>query len=306
MAQDSDGRPPNVVFLLVDDLGWADVSPNNPGTFYDTPNIARLAAEGMNLTQAYAACPVCSPTRASLMTGQNPARLDTTQYFGGTQPEGAKKRPNWKRPLYPAPYLNRLPAEARTVTEALGDQGFTNWFGGKWHLGDVGSWPEDHGFDINVGGHRAGHPPKGYFAPWGFPNLSDDPDGTYLTTRLTEEAVSFLDGRADAAEPFLLYLAYYQVHTPLQGRPDLVAKYEAKKAAMQIDEPIFGMEHQNRVRLVQEHAVYAAMVEAMDESVGRILEALDRNDLADDTIVVFFSDNGGLSTSEGLPTSNLP
>jgi arylsulfatase A-like enzyme len=305
-AQESVDRPPNVVFLLVDDLGWADVSPNNPGTFYDTPNVARLAAEGMNLTQAYAACPVCSPTRASLMTGQNPARLDTTQYFGGTQPQGAKARPNWKRPLYPAPYLNRLPAEARTLAEALGDRGFTNWFGGKWHLGDQGSWPEDHGFDINVGGHRAGHPPKGYFAPWGIPNLSDDADGTYLTTRLTDEAVSFLDGRADAEEPFLLYLAYYQVHTPLQGREDLVAKYQAKKAAMAIEEPIFGKEHLNRVRLVQEHAVYAAMVEAMDESVGRVLEALDRNGLADDTVVVFFSDNGGLSTSEGLPTSNLP
>jgi arylsulfatase A-like enzyme len=305
-SQDRGARPPNVVFLLVDDLGWADVSPNNPGTFYETPNIARLATEGMNLTQAYAACPVCSPTRASLMTGQNPARLDTTQYFGGTQPAGAKARPNWKRPLYPAPYLNRLPAESRTLAEALGDRGFTTWFGGKWHLGDVGSWPEDHGFDINVGGHRAGHPPKGYFAPWGFPNLTEDPDGTYLTTRLTQEAVSFLDGRKGADEPFLLYLAYYQVHTPLQGRPDLVAKYEAKKAAMQIDEPIFGKEHQNRVRLVQEHAVYAAMVEAMDESVGQILAALDRNDLADDTVVVFFSDNGGLSTSEGLSTSNLP
>jgi arylsulfatase A-like enzyme len=298
--------PPNVVFLLADDLGWADVSPNNPQTFYPTPHIEGLAAGGLNLVQAYAACPVCSPTRASILTGKHPVRLDTTQWFGGPQPEQARARPRWNRPLLPAPYLDRLPLEELTLAEALRGRAYTTWFAGKWHLGPEGFWPGEQGFDFNIGGHAAGHPRRGYFAPFGFPTMDESPDGTYLTTRLTDEAVAFLDGRAGREGPFLLYLSYYQVHTPLQGRPDLVEVHERRRAALEPGRPIFGQEGSQRVREVQEHPVYAAMVEALDESVGRVLEALERNGLADDTLVVFFSDNGGLSTSEGHPTSNLP
>ena len=300
-------RPLNIVVLLVDDLGWADVSPNNGETFYETPNVERLAASGMRFTDAYAACPVCSPTRASLLTGKYPARLGLTTWLGAPQPEQAKGRDTV---LLPAPYVDRLVLEEVTLAEALKDAGYVTYFAGKWHLGGVGFFPEDQGFDEYYGGHRAGHPYKGYFSPYQFPNLEEGPEGEYLTDRLTDESVRFLERmgklEGDARKPFLLYLSYYTVHTPLQGRPDLVERFKEKKAGLAIDGEIFGKEGERKVRQVQEHAVYAAMVHSMDMGVGRILDALDANGFAEDTAVIFFSDNGGLSTSEGHPTSNLP
>ena len=299
-------RSINFVFFLVDDMGWMDISPNNTGTFYDTPNIERLANSGMRFTQAYAACPVCSPTRVSIMTGQYPARLDTTDYFGAIQPSAARNRPNYNKPLIPAAYLNHMPLEQVTIAEALRDNGYATFFAGKWHMGGEGFLPEDQGFGINKGGHHRGSPPGGYFSPYKNPKLDDGPEGEHLTARLTDETIAFIESCEDSKQPFFAYLSYYAVHTPLQGPPDLVEKYRQRKGEMGDAGEIWGQEGARKVRLVQEHAVYAAMVESVDQSVGRILDTLDRLGLAENTAVIFFSDNGGLSTSEGHPTSNLP
>ena len=289
-------RPrPNVVLIVADDLGWADISPNNPGTFYETPNLAKLAARGVRFSQAYAAAPVCSPTRASLMTGRHPARLRTTDYFCGKR-AGA---------LLPAEYECALPLEEVTIAERLRDAGYRTFFAGKWHLGPKGFWPEDQGFERNLGGWTRGGPYGGdkYFSPYGNPRLEDGPKGEHLPDRLARETATFIEDHRD--EPFLAVLSFYSVHTPLMGPDALVAKYRARKKDLEHG-PIWGRERSRKVRLVQEHAVYASMVESMDAAIGVVLDAIDEAGLDEDTIVVFTSDNGGLSTSEGHPTSNLP
>ena len=295
---------PNVLFILVDDLGVMDVTPNNPASFYETPALERLAASGMRFTNGYAACPVCSPTRASILTGKYPQRVGITDYIspnGGNQPE------KWRRPtrLLPAPYTDRLAHEEVTLAEALKDAGYATFFAGKWHLGPEGWWPEDQGFDENQGGITRGGPYGGkrYFSPYGNPRLEDGPEGEHLPARLARETVDFIAENRE--QPWLAYLSFYSVHTPLLAREDLIEKYRAKKQELGLSD-IWGQEGQRAVRLVQEHAVYAGMVEAMDQAVGAVLDALDDTGQAERTIVVFFSDNGGLSTSEGHPTSNMP
>jgi len=293
---------PNILFILADDLGWSDLKCFG-STFYDTPNLDGLAKEGIKFTQAYAACPVCSPTRSSILTGQYPARTQNTDFFGGPQPEQMK---NSKRPVLPASYIEHLDAKHTTLPEALKAHGYATFFAGKWHLGGKGSFPEDHGFDINMGGIERGGPYGGkkYFSPYGNPKLKNGPDGEHLPDRLATETVKFIKANKD--KPFLAYLSFYSVHTPLMGRKDLVEKYKKRKLALKKKKKIFGSEPPRKVRLVQEHAVYAAMVDAMDQAVGKVLQGLKDNGVADNTIVIFFSDNGGLSTSEGSPTSNLP
>lgn len=322
-ATAQDKPPLNIVFILADDLGFMDISPNNPKTFYETPNLQRLAETGMRFTQGYAACPVCSPTRSSILTGQYPARTRNTDYFNAPneylkeipadyQPKNnTEQRRNLKRhekrPVWPAPYIGNLAAEHTTLAEALKEHGYSTFFAGKWHLGREGSWPEDHGFDINKGGIDRGGPYGGkkYFSPYGNPRLEDGPEGEHLPDRLASETAKFISDNRDS--PFLAYLSFYSVHTPLLGREDLVKKYrERKKALGATDEAIWGYDKPRKIRQIQEHAVYAAMVEAMDLAVGKVLTALDENGVADRTMIVFFSDNGGLSTSEGWPTSNLP
>ncbi len=312
-------RPPNVVFIIADDDGWADLSVNNPETFYDTPNLQALADSGVNFTNAYAACPVCSPTRSSVLTGQYPARTRNTDYFGApneyldklpakdAEPDMEKISRFKNRAVWPAPYLGKLAADHTTLAEALKAKGYATFFAGKWHLGPEGSWPTDHGFDINKGGNKGGGPYGGkkYFSPYGNPTLEDGPDGEHLPDRLASETVKFITDNKD--KPFLAYLSFYSVHTPLMGRKDLVEKYEKRKAALSIDkETIFGYDHPRKVREVQEHAVYAAMVDAMDQAVGKVMAGLKDLGLEENTIVIFTSDNGGLSTSEGWATSNIP
>ncbi len=295
---------PNVLVFLVDDLGYNDVGANNPNTFYETPRIDRLSAQGTRFTDGYAACPVCSPTRASLLTGLYPQRTGNTDYFdesGSNQPQ------NWKKPtkLLPAPYVDQLPQKTTTLAEALRDGGYVTFFAGKWHLGTEGNWPEDHGFQINKGGWTRGGPYGGdkYFSPYGNPRLTDGSKGEHLTDRLARETVSFIESHRD--KPWLAYFSFYAVHTPLIGRPDLVEKYKAKKQKLGLA-VTWGTEGDKKVRTTQEHAVYAAMVESMDQAVGTVLDALDHLGLAENTLVIFTSDNGGLSTAEGHPTSNLP
>ncbi len=295
-------RRPNFVFFLADDMGWRDAGCYG-STFYETPNIDRLAKEGMRFTNAYAACPVCSPTRASIMTGKYPARLGTTDYFGGPQPDTVERHWTRNKPLLPARYQDYLPLAETTVATALREGGYTTYFAGKWHLGGKGYWPEDHGFDINIGGCQAGSP-SSYFSPYRNPKLPDGPKGEHLDDRMAAESVKFLEHVGD--KPFLLYHAFYSVHIPLQAKQDLIAKYEAKRKTVKHDGPMFRPEGDRQARQIQEHAVYAAMIETMDHSMGQVLDALDRLGLAENTVVFFMSDNGGLSTAEGAPTSNLP
>ena len=294
----------NIVFFLVDDLGYMDVGANNPETLYETPNIDRIAKGGVRFTNGYAANPVCSPTRYSIMTGKYPTRHDATNYFSGARSGRFK----------PAPLNSEMPLAETTIAEALKDAGYATAFAGKWHLGPTEEfWPENQGFDFNFGGHRTGMP-RSFFSPYQNPRLSDGPKGEHLPKRLADESIRFIEKHRN--QPFFLYLSFYSVHTPLQGREDLVKKYEKKVAALEAErkEPAFADEEQvwpnakrpRKVRIRQTHAVYAAMMEAMDESVGRVLAALEANGVEDNTAVFFMSDNGGLSTSEGSPTSNLP
>lgn len=292
---------PNIVFFLADDLGQRDIGAYG-STFYETHHLDQLAKDGMLFTDAYAACPVCSPTRASVMTGQWPQRLGITDYIGApTEPD------KWKRntKLLPAPYTDRLALDAPTLAKAMKGAGYETFFAGKWHLGPEGWWPEDQGFDINMGGIDRGGPYGGkkYFSPYGNPRLSDGPEGEHLPDRLATETGKFMEANRD--KPFFAYYSFYDVHTPLMAREDLQKKYEEKRERLGLTEA-WGREGERDVRLVQDHAVYAAMVEAMDLAVGKVLAKIDELGLREKTLVIFTSDNGGLSTSEGWPTSNLP
>ena len=284
---------PNIIFILADDLGYMDIGANNPKGFYETPNIDALAARGMRFTQGYAACPVCSPTRASIMTGKYPGRTGVTDFIGAAQPE------KWSRPtqLLPAPYQGRLALEEITIAEALRDAGYTNFFAGKWHLGAGQFSPNAQGFgpDLPVNGTSM------FFYPSDAPPVDrkNDPKTTDL---IADAAVRFIEGNKE--RPFFAYLPFQAPHNPIGARADLVAKYERKRALAAPDD--WGTEGASKVRLVQNHAAYAAMLEQMDAAIGRVLGALDRSGLAESTIIVFMSDNGGLSTAEGHPTSNLP
>lgn len=299
---DTEPDRPNVVVFLVDDLGFADIGANNPDCFYDTPHIDQLAAEGVRFTDGYAANPVCSPTRYSLMTGKYPSRVDATNFFSGKR----------SGKFNTAPFVDNMPLDDITIAQVLQGQGYRTFFAGKWHLGESEEYyPQNRGFEINMGGHTRGGPYTGnrYFSPFENPQLHpDSPEGDHLPDRLARDTASFIATHRD--EPFLAYLSFYSVHTPLMGRPDLVKKYE--KRAHEIYDEEFGAEEQvfgdepRRVRVLQKHAVYAAMVEAMDEAVGKVLHQLEESGVADNTIVIFTSDNGGLSSSEGSPTSNLP
>ena len=291
---------PNIVFFLADDLGQRDLGCYG-STFYETPHLDRLARDGARFTRAYAACPVCSPTRASLLTGKWPPRTEVTDYIGAAQPE------KWTRNTrhLPAPYADRLALEETTLAEALKAGGYATFFAGRWHLGPEGFWPENQGFDVNMGGIDRGGPYGGgkYFSPYGNPRLADGPDGEHLPDRLAKEAAQFIEAHRE--KPFFVFFPFYSVHTPLMARKDLRRKYEAKRAKLGVTDR-FGVEGSRQVRLSQDHAVYAGMVEAMDAAVGKVLQTLDTLGLATNTLVLFTSDNGGLSTSEGLPTSNEP
>ena len=300
-ATAGESRPPNVVVFLVDDLGARDVGCYG-STFYETPNVDRLAAEGMKFTAAYSACPVCSPTRASMMTGRYPQRSGITDFIH----VGRKNQPDgWTRntPLLPALYEDHLDLNETTIAEALRDAGYATFFAGKWHLGGDGFLPSDQGFDVNKGGRESGSP-RSYYSPYGNPQLPDGPPGESLTLRLGEEACKFIESSRE--RPFFAYLSFYAVHTPLQSTDKLIKKYKAKAASLKKPGEAWGKERANNVRLVQDHPVYAAMVEEMDTAVGMVLGKLDELGLAQNTIVLFTSDNGGLSTAEAFSTSNVP
>lgn len=276
-------RPMNVVFFLVDDLGWTDLGCYG-SDFYRTQNIDKLARAGMKFTQNYSACNACSPTRGALMTGMYPARTHLTDWI-----------PGWSKQyggfqLLPPKWTRHLEQRHTSLAEALHNVGYTTWHVGKWHLGGQGNLPEDHGFDVNIGGSIRGLP-RSYHFPYGGEAMkwrSDLPEsqreGRYLTDRLADEAVSLI-GHAKE-KPFFLYFSFYAVHAPVQGRPDLVEQYKHRPS---------GERHRN--------PEYAAMVEAIDEAVGRVRAQLEHSGVADRTLIVFTSDNGGVcrKTSNNAP-----
>ncbi|MDF1574055.1 MAG: sulfatase [Bacteroidales bacterium] len=303
---------PNVVFILVDDLGWADLGCYG-STFHETPNIDRLAAESMRFTSAYAACPVCSPTRASIMTGKYPARIGVTDWITGRQSYSAGLPCDM---LLSRAFEHEVKLEEITLAEAMKQAGYRTFFAGKWHLGeDSVYWPEHQGFEINKGGWSVGSPRGGYFSPYINPRLESGPEGECLTDRLTDESIRFMEDHA--SEPFFLYLSYYTVHNPQQGKPALIEKYKKKIISEGLNPD--AMETTDREwiryappdgrfveRVQQGHPAYAAMIETLDTNVGRLLKKLEELELDKNTIVFFMSDNGGLSTAEGSPTSNSP
>ena len=293
---------PNVVFFLADDLGVMDMT-NEGSTFHETPHIDRIAKEGVRFTRGYATCQVCSPSRASIMTGKYPARIDITDWInssGGGQPE------KWRRNTshLPASYLLQLPLEEVTVAEAMKEAGYATFFAGKWHLGGEGFYPEDQGFDINKGGHERGSPPGGFFSPYKNPKLEDGPDGESLPIRLGQETARFIEASKD--KPFLAMLHFYSVHGPDQTTVELYKKYQAKAKKLPKVSQRFLNDVRIPVRQVQDNPIYGGMMESMDDAVGIVLDKLDALGLSDNTIVIFTSDNGGVSAGDAYSTSNLP
>jgi arylsulfatase A-like enzyme len=317
---------PNIIFFLVDDLGWSDLGCYG-SSYYETPNVDRFAREGVRFTSAYSACHVSSPTRASILTGKYPATLHLTDWLPG--------RPDSPSQMLTVPPFNQhLPYGEITLAEALKDFGYTTGIYGKWHLGDDPSTPLAHGFDIRVPEGEFG---RRYYAPFDIKGLACK-EGDYLTDRLTDEALAFIDNNKE--RPFFLYLSHFAVHNPLEGRKDLVEKYREKLERTPVmetlpyvlegnpDDPdpvtpeeaailLRDKEYEgfydlpNRMIKIKQHQdneVYAAMVESMDKSFGRVLSRVKELGLDDNTIIIFFSDNGGRAngTSTNTSTSNLP
>jgi arylsulfatase A len=265
---------PNIVFILADDLGYTDLHCFG-SNFYETPAIDQLARDGMKFTQNYSACTVCSPTRASILTGKYPARLHITDWIPGQMPSNPRMLvPDWTK---------YLPLEETPLADVLHANGYATACIGKWHLGDAPYYPEHHGFDINIAGTSAPNPTS-YIAPWNIATLPEGKPGDYLTDRLGDEAVKFIKQSKD--RPFFLYFSQFAVHTPIQGRKDLIPKYRKKLTP----------------DLKQRNPGYAAMIEAMDQTVARVRQVLQDEKIADRTIVIFASDNGGRVPT----TSNLP
>ena len=305
---------PNIIVILSDDLGWADLSCYG-STFHESPHLDKLAAQGMRFTQAYSSSPYCSPSRAAIMTGRYPARLKLTDYIPGNGKSGK---------FLPAEMKMELPLEEVTIAEVLKGAGYATWHVGKWHLGDVGFYPQNQGFDVNIAGHAGGLPPS-YFWPYGMdkkpdpknyhsrgvPGLEDGKPGEHLCDRLTSEAMKLIEHRKPD-QPFFLYLPFYDVHIPAMAKPELVKKYQAKAAKMGLPNvksaPTYdegtverGSEQPPKLLEQQVNITYAAMIETMDTNVGRLMAKLNELGLTDNTLILFTSDNGG-----HFITSNRP
>lgn len=292
----------NVLLIVIDDLGWADLGCYG-AKFHETPNLDRFAGEAVRFTDAYSASPVCSPTRTAIVTGKYPARVGITDWIPGLDPKD-------ERILEVVHDLHELPPSEVTVAEAFKDAGYATHFVGKWHLNEnPAPNPLDHGYDSNVGGCQWGAPKKGYFSPWDLPeeaNLPDGEQGEYLDDRLAAEVCGLLEKSGD--RPFFIHWCGYVVHAPIQAPAPLVEKYKAKLATMPAPEREFVLEHGFQDRDAQSDPVYAAMMEAMDSAVGRVLAKLKELGIQDQTAVIFTSDNGGFSvtTKKFGPSCNRP
>ncbi|MCG9972559.1 sulfatase [Christiangramia crocea] len=310
---------PNILLIIADDLGYTDLGVYG-SSFYETPNLDRLARDGVIFTDGYANCPVCSPSRASIQTGKYPVKTGVTDWIKGRKAyKGTTPNDRWIVP--DTDYELKL--EETTIAEALKPNGYSTAFIGKWHLGETEEfWPEFQGYNINIAGWSKGSPNKsgdanGYFSPYGNPRLKDGPVGEHLPDRLTSETISILQNR-DNSKPFFVCLSYYSVHGPLMAKEKDIDDYRDKREIMGItqDEEFLkdqewmkaasGNPKEYKERIKQANPTYAAMVRSLDENVGRIISYLKENGEYNHTLIVFISDNGGLSTKEGSPTSNLP
>lgn len=293
----NENEKPNLLFILVDDLGWTDVS-YNKSDYYETIHIDNLSETSMLFDNAYAASSVCSPTRASIMTGKHPARVNITDWIPGLDPKN--------KPLLGPVDRNELPLEETTIAEVLRDNNYSTFYSGKWHLGSEGHYPEDQGFDVNIGGFEKGSPMGGYYSPYKNPRLSDGPEGEYLTDRLTLETIDLIKNR-DTKKPFAAFLSFYNVHTPIQENKEFIDYYVEKLKSYENTSPETIKEGDAITLLNQRNAKYASMVHATDYNVGRIINFLKDNNLYENTLIVFTSDNGGLSTQRRVaPTSVFP
>ena len=295
-------KKPNVLFILIDDMGAHDLS-NEGSEFYESPNVDRIANEGMKFTRGYATCQVCSPSRASILTGKYPTNHGITTWIGDAAGEAWGKRGRHDS-HFPPEYERNLRASEITLAEAMKDAGYKTFFAGKWHLGSEGSWPTDHGFEINRGGWDVGSPRGGFFSPWQNPNLESGPAGESLTLRLGQETADFIEAHKD--RPFLAYLSFYTVHGPIQTTRALWKKYRDKAEKAGLSDERFLFDRRLNVRQVQDCPIYAGMIELMDDAIGTVLAKLDEHGLDQNTIVCFTSDNGGVSSGDAYATSNLP
>ncbi|MBT3192099.1 MAG: sulfatase [Verrucomicrobia bacterium] len=281
-------KQPNILLFLADDLGWKDTGVYG-SRYFETPNVDRLASEGMRFTNAYSANPLCSPTRASIMTGKNPDRLNITSpwcHFEPTEGYVPETAEPWEKMILPHPQTY-LPTSEYTLPRALGDAGYRTVHLGKWHLGRRPYHPENHGYEVNIGGQSWGGP-RSYFTPYQNDMLEDGPDGEYLTDRLGREAAGQMVASGDN-RPFFISLWTYAVHSPYQGKEEYISKYEGKKDPQGI----------------QDCPTMGAMVQSMDDAVGTVLAALEEQGLADNTIVIFMSDNGpSKGMVKGVPVSS--
>ncbi|MEM6318160.1 MAG: sulfatase [Bacteroidota bacterium] len=298
-------KSPNILFIVADDLGYNDLSCMG-SSYYETPNIDKIAQRGMNFTNGYAACQVCSPSRASLMTGKSPARHGITDYIGARTGEDWRKAKRYTYSLPPT-YKDHLPHEYTTLPEALKAVGYATFFAGKWHLGGKGSHPTDHGFDENQGGYHQGGPYSGgFFSPFNNPQMEDYPEekGISLSEKLARETVAFIEENQDTS--FLAYLSFYAVHAPIQTTEERWKKYRQKAVDQGVADQGFAMERRLPIRQHQDNPVYAGLIEQMDDAVGMVLDKLEALNLAENTIVIFTSDNGGVASGDNFSTSLKP
>lgn len=322
------GKKMNVIFFLVDDMGWSDVGYEG-SRFYETPVIDSFSKMGVRFSQAYAACPVCSPTRGSILTGEYPARTHLTDWL-----PGRKNFPFQK--LEEVRSAQHLPYGQPTLPRILQENGYATAIFGKWHLGEDSASTRRQGFDLHIPHYNKGWPNETYFSPFGMEGLEGGPKGEYLTDRLTDEALKWV--KQNQFHPFFLYLAHFAVHDPIQGRGDLVVKYEKKlnHSPKEKGNPYILEENPDnphplsrqaltsllndnsyqgfsylpdrivKVKQHQDNPQFAAMVESVDESLGRVLAELKKLNLENNTIIIFFSDNGGMSAANfGNPHKNI-
>lgn len=309
IARANDG--PNVIVFLVDDLGWNDVSCAG-SKFYETPNVDRLASEGVRFENSYSACSVSSPSRASILTGKFTARHGVTDWIGDASGEAWRNFRNKKRhsKLLPASYNRNLSLDEYTIAECMRDNGYATYHLGKWHLGKEGSLPEDHGFDVNIGGDGNGLRGDIYFAPYKNPKIPEGPDGEILPERLGYEAADIIRKHAKMKKdkkPFFIMFNFFAVHSPNQCSRQKWEYFRDKAERMGIKSSgAFVVDRTLPVRQYQDNPVYAGLISHMDDGVGIVLDALSKYGMDGETIVIFTSDNGGVSAGEQYATCNLP
>lgn len=299
------GDKPNVLVVLVDDLGWNDLGCMG-STFYETPNIDKIARNGVMFTQGYAGCSVSSPSRASILTGKTPARHGITSWIGDLSGEQWRERGRFNKML-PADYRHSMKETEYTLAEAFSDNGYSTFFVGKWHLGDDVT-PLDYGFDVNIGGWAAGGPKGGYFSPYKNPVLPDGPSGENLTMRLSEEVIGQIkqSKAKDADKPFFTFLSFYAVHAPIQTTQERWDYYRQKAVSQGLSEEGFSQERILPVRNKQDNPIYAGLIEQLDLAVGNIIDYLEETSMLENTIIVFTSDNGGVVSGDNFSTSLNP